>query len=134
MSDNGSDSDVVENLRRQVREYQERMEQEGITDQQEIDNYLKLHKLLVRAEENAGQAKPKSKQNVFPDDQMTTFEFLDAYYGENEEFQRIREERFDAGLGCPFHARLLLIPDGIWMEWEALKPKLILPITLNIPL
>ena len=111
----------------QVLAFSERIEREGITDPEQLDLFNKMCKQLTREKERVGQAKPKSKDNGFPDDEMDDFEFLDNYYGGNDEFRRVQEERFEAGYGCPFHARLVLLPDTVWMDYEARKPRLMIP-------
>jgi hypothetical protein len=102
---------LVESVGKQVADFAERIDEEGITDTTELNSFSKLCNTYNRLLERAGKSRPKSKDNGFPDDEMDDLQFIAEYYSGNPEFRRIMEERFEAGYGCPFHSRLVLLPE-----------------------
>lgn len=133
MSDNGIDS-LVESVGRQVNDFAARIEEEEITDLADLNAFSKLCNTYNRLLESAGQTRVESKKedNGFDIDAMSDIEFLDFYYaGMLDDWI---EEYTEKGWGDPSHPRMLCIPDDVWMEWDARKPKLRIPILLHVPL
>ena len=116
---------LVESVGKQVAEFAERIDEEGITDTTELNAFSKLANTYNRLIERAGKSRVK-KDIGFPDvDEMDDHEFLDRYYaGELHEWISTYTDRGDSD---PSHARMLLISEENWIAYGSRKPKLIIP-------